>query len=395
MASETWQVRSLQSLMRKPIQYGIVQTGNHVSDGIPCVRVVDITKPDVNLSEMARVSPAIHERYRKTTLQVDDVLFALRGDIGTAFRAPALLAGANIHRGVARLATDPTLLAPRFLVQALQSTGVVRDIVKRTNGSALRELPIAQLRRLCVPVPPLPEQAEIARILEGWTSAVFIAHQLLAAKRRFKRGLVQVLMTGGRRFKQCEGNPRQSYRLGDLLTESRVASSDGRNARRLTVRLYGKGVVRAADRQPGSQRTKYYRRSAGQFIYSKLDFLNGACGVVPAVLDGFDPTLDIPAFDVSSEVDVRWLAAMVSERSFHVRHVGLTVGGRKAKRMNPRQLLGIQMALPSKAEQTAIADVLELLEEELSLLTKLRAALDRQRRGVAELLLTGKVRIPA
>jgi type I restriction enzyme, S subunit len=51
--------------------------------------------------------------------------------------------------------------------------------------------------------------------------------------------------------------------------------------------------------------------------------------------------------------------------------------------------------LPKLADQVIIADVLDLLEAEGGLLERLRAGLDRQRRGVAELLLTGKVRVPA
>ncbi len=73
-------------------------------------------------------------------------------------------------------------------------------------------------------------------------------------------------------------------KLGDILQESRIPGSDGATARKITVKLYGCGVVPKNDGRRGSAATKYYRRRAGQVIYSKLDFLNGAFGIIPPKL---------------------------------------------------------------------------------------------------------------
>ncbi len=245
-----------------------------------------------------------------------------------------------------------------------------------------------------VAVPPVDDQRRIGQLQAIHELLDSQLTALIDAKRRFKRGLMQQLLTGKRRFKEF-GEEWVPHPMGDLLTESRVSSSDGRHARRLTIRLYGKGVVASASRRPGSANTKYYRRSAGQFIYSKLDFLNGACGIVPEELDGYETTLDLPAFDVADEVDVGWLVRLATQPWFYLRQIGLTKGGRKAKRLNPQALSKIYIRLPPKAEQAAIADFADCLEREIRYLERLRDVLDRQRRGVMELLLTGKVRVPA
>ena len=44
----------------------------------------------------------------------------------------------------------------------------------------------------------------------------------------------------------------------------------------MTVKLWGKGVYEK--NETGSANTQYFTRHAGQFIYSKLDFLNCAFG---------------------------------------------------------------------------------------------------------------------
>ena len=105
--------------------------------------------------------------------------------------------------------------------------------------------------------------------------------------------------------------------IGDLLVESRIPGSDGATARKITIKLYGKGVIAKSDLRPGSASTKYYLRSRRQFIYSKLDFLNGAFGIIPDDLDGFESTLDLPAFDFTVAVDPAWFLYFVVREQFY------------------------------------------------------------------------------
>ena len=52
-----------------------------------------------------------------------------------------------------------------------------------------------------------------------------------------------------------------------------------------------------------------------------------------------------------------------------------------------------KLALPSLTEQRAIANVLDTCDEELRLLRAQHVALDQQKRGLMQRLLTGKVRV--
>lgn len=53
----------------------------------------------------------------------------------------------------------------------------------------------------------------------------------------------------------------------------------------------------------------------------------------------------------------------------------------------------IHVWLPSKAEQIAIAKVFATVDDQLTLLCNQRAALDQQKRGLMQRLLTGKIRV--
>ncbi|MFP5516763.1 MAG: restriction endonuclease subunit S [Alphaproteobacteria bacterium] len=176
--------------------------------------------------------------------------------------------------------------------------------------------------------------------------------------------------------------------LGDFLHESRIPGNDGRSARKLTVRLYGKGVVAREAGGQGSENTKYYLRKKGQFVYSKLDFLNGAFGVVPEELDGWETTLDLPAFDVSPAIDTRWLLAYVTREQFYAAHKGLARGGRKARRVPPEELLQINVAVPPLREQHRMAEILSSVDEAIEVTRAVIEQTRKVRQGVLDRLLS-------
>lgn len=64
------------------------------------------------------------------------------------------------------------------------------------------------------------------------------------------------------------------HSLSKHLTESRIPGTNGAIAKKLTVKLWNKGVFEKREVHEGSESTTYYKRKAGQLIYSKLDFLN-------------------------------------------------------------------------------------------------------------------------
>ena len=53
-----------------------------------------------------------------------------------------------------------------------------------------------------MPLPPLPEQRRIAETLRTWDQAIILTEQLIAAKQRRKKALMQQLLTGQWRFRE-------------------------------------------------------------------------------------------------------------------------------------------------------------------------------------------------
>ena len=173
-----------------------------------------------------------------------------------------------------------------------------------------------------------------------------------------------------------------------MISESRIAGGNGLTAKKLTVKLHGKGVVAKEDRSPGSEGTTYFRRKDGQFIYSKLDFLNGAFAIIPGGLSGRESTSDLPAFDFLPGTHSAWFLYYVSRPDFYTRHGGGAIGSRKARRVSPKEFGRVRLLTPPLPEQKKIAAILSSVDEAIQATQTVIEQTRRVKEGLLQDLLT-------
>lgn len=286
------------------------------------------------------------------------------------------------------------VLLPQYLKYALLSPDFVKYAVSCSMRTGMPKINRDDLLSASILLPSQGEQREIATALEHWDAAIATSEKLLINACQIRNITSQALLSGRERLVNSSAWPQR--RIADLISESRISGSSGDVARKLTVKLYGKGVVAKSERRSGSEATAYYRRRAGQFIYSKLDFLNGAFGLIPEHLDGFESTVDLPAFDFLSGVDPRWLLYYVSRDEFYKGQLGLANGGRKARRVNPSDFMQIFIDYPSIAEQKVIADAIDIALDDVRKWEAMLDMLKAEKQALMADLLTGKrrVRVP-
>lgn len=183
-------------------------------------------------------------------------------------------------------------------------------------------------------------------------------------------------------------------RFLELLKESTEVGKSGLHAKKISVRLYGKGVLAKEEKRQGSEQTQYFVRRTGQLIYSKLDFLNGAFGIIPPELDGYESTLDLPAFDIAATVNPIWLLGYLTRPTYYTRQVGLARGQRKARRVHPSDLLASSLNVPPRNLQDRISEILTSSQEDVDKSKRLLESLKAQKRGLMQKLLTGQWRLP-
>lgn len=189
----------LQTLCDDPITYGIVQAGPDLPDGVPYVRVTEMTETErLDPSAMMRTSTEISAAYSRTILDEGDIVVALRGVAGLAHRVPKELAGGNLSRGVARVAPRSDVNRD-YVYWAMRSPQFQRDVIRYANGwkgEALREITIGALRELPLPWLPQVEQAQVVARTEEVHEAAMVARNRARAARQLHFKLVNSVLAG-------------------------------------------------------------------------------------------------------------------------------------------------------------------------------------------------------
>jgi type I restriction enzyme, S subunit len=203
-----WEVRPLGACVhsQSPITYGIVQAGPHVPDGVPYIRTGDMSGDRLALDGLLRTSARIAASFTRSQVRTAEIVCAIRATVGKVLPIPSELDGANLTQGTARIAPAPEIV-PGFLLWALRSHGMQRQFDLSVKGTTFREITLAQLRLLLVPVPlGRQEQDRIALVMQSAVkreeAEIAECHKL----RLMKAGLMEDLLTGRVRVTKLLGS---------------------------------------------------------------------------------------------------------------------------------------------------------------------------------------------
>lgn len=183
----------------------------------------------------------------------------------------------------------------------------------------------------------------------------------------------------------------EEKKLNNFLKESRIVGSNGDKAKKLTVKLWAKGVVPKKEIYEGSNNTQYYIRKKGQLIYGKLDFLNCAFGIIPDELDGYESTIDSPAFNINNIVPY-FLYNKIIQKNFYKKNGDIADGSRKAKRIHQDTFLNMSINVPSLQEQKKIADFLSLVDKKIEKQSEKVEALKTYKKGIMQKIFKQEIR---
>jgi type I restriction enzyme S subunit len=156
--------KPLASLVRDDdtINYGVVQPGDDLEEGVPLVRVGDLVDGKVRHSELKRIAPSIEAAYKRSRLRGDEILVSCVGSIGVVSLATQAEKGFNIARAVARipLAEKTDRL---FMAAYLHTDFVQRYFTNELRTVSQPTLNIKQIAETIVVLPPNELQLEFAR----------------------------------------------------------------------------------------------------------------------------------------------------------------------------------------------------------------------------------------
>ena len=378
---EDWIVRALENLTdsKRPISYGIVQTGPSVHGGIRCLRVVDIDHGRIDASNMITTTETISAAYTRTVLQAGDLVMPLRGKVGEVAIVGIELAGSNLTRGVALIAIRPANCAP-FIKHFVASDFTRTRLAQLMNGSALQEIPISALRSFEIALPPtLTEQGAIAEVLGETDTLIESLEQLLAKKRQIKQGAMQELLTGQRRLPGFDA-------MWDERPFEGVLARVGSKACQIEAGEYQRfGRYPVVDQ--GQQTVVAFSDRSDRLLRCPLGGL--------IVFGDHTCIVKFVAFDFIVGADgTQVLRAQHGQcAQFHAFQLQLKGVESTGYNRHFKALRERTFAVPALSEQTAIAITLSDMDAELTALEARLAKTRQIKQGMMQALLTGRIRL--
>lgn len=287
----------------------------------------------------------------------------------------------------------------QYLFQSLFSRIISKQFYQLTVGSNYPAINSSDVKYLKIPIPPLPEQQKIAKILSTWDQAISTTQKLVDELKLRNKGLAQQLLTGKKRLKGFDGLWNE-VTLKDIA-ERVIRKNEELDDTVVTISAQ-RGFVLQEDfftkRVASETLSNYYLIHNGEFAYNK-SYSNGYPMGAFKRLDDFDKavvtTLYI-CFSLKKNVNSNFMN--------HFFEAGLMIrplmkiaqeGGRAHGLLNIgiHDFFGLKLTIPPLEEQEAINSVLSEADKELKLHQKQLDTLKEQKKGLMQKLLTGEIRV--
>ncbi|HNX17484.1 MAG TPA: restriction endonuclease subunit S [Methanoregula sp.] len=155
-------------------------------NGEICLRTTNFKPGDLDLAEVRYVSHDTYlERISRLEPHENDIVYSREGGIlGIACIIPK---GLKICLGqrMMLLRVDQTKTDPKFIQNFLNSPIVLKKIKDLIGGTSSPHLNVADVKNLCIPLPPLADQHEIIRRVEAlFARADAVEREVAAATKR-------------------------------------------------------------------------------------------------------------------------------------------------------------------------------------------------------------------
>jgi type I restriction enzyme S subunit len=278
-----------------------------------------------------------------------------------------------------------------------------------SNGSTVKTIGLPFFEKLEIAFPSICEQRVIAEILLCWDGSIQKQDALVAAKEQFKRGLMQQLLTGQRRFKEfVKSDKKVKSRYGDFpadwsqvhmgdIAEEIGAKNDGGHHLPVLSCTKRRGLVNSLEyfgKRVFSEDTSNYKVvRRGDFAYATNHIEEGSIGYQNL----HDAALISPMYTVfrtRAGVDHTFFFKLIKTALY--RHIfEVNTSGSIARRGGLRwdEFALIKVFLPGVPEQKRTAAVLSACDREIELLQKQLETVKEQKRGLMQKLLTGEIRV--
>jgi len=276
-----------------------------------------------------------------------------------------------------------------FLFRLVQHSHFIQ-VANVSSGSKMPRADWDYVSSFPFSLPPLPEQTAIANLLTIWDTAISKTAALIAQKELRKKWLMQQLLTGKKRLpgfggewkKLGAGEIFKSVTVKGTLNEELLSATQDRG---MIPRYMLSGRVT----MPTSGTDSFKLVEKGDFVVSLRSFQGG-------LEYSYHRGIVSPAYTVLKPrkiISEEFYKQYFKSYDF-IGHLAIAVIGiRDGKQISYDDFCTVKIPYPPFEEQTAIARVLQSADKEINLLKAKREKLKEQKKGLMQVLLTGKMRL--
>lgn len=384
------------------------------------LRLADVSSRKIDLSNTRQVAMSENE-FQKYSIKQGDILFVrVNGSHDFVARSiPVLEDYSNVafNDHLIRVKLKKGLDA-QFLHELTNTPYIRSRLLAFIPPSSGGQLTINQesLAQLKIPLPPIPEQRKIAEILSTWDEAIAASERLLASLRERKKGLMQRLLTppstagqaGQVRFAGFEGewvlHPLGKYGKcirgvsydpkTDLYSDDTPAS-----VRLLRANNISDGRVNTED----LQFVDSAKVSDVQYLHNgdiAICIASGSKDLVGKTAsfdqrDNFQYTIGAfcALYRANRQSEQRFIRQLLLSSEYR-KKLRTIIAGTNINNLRPNEIEQIKFHFPpTDEEMQKIALLLESCDNEIDLHTRKLEALQQQKKGLMQRLLTGAVRV--
>lgn len=291
--------------------------------------------------------------------------------------------------------TNDVDFSPIYLAELFRSNVGRRTIYKLAQGATRYNLSKTSLLKENIFVPPFKQQQKIAEILSTWDDAILIIKQTIDTLKDRNKGLAQQLLTGKKRLKGFNDS-WITKRINDFSLEISSKNKEDEDLIVLSCTKH-KGLIPSLEyfgRKIYSDNLKTYKIVVKNvFAYATNHIEEGSIGYQSK----YEKALISPMYTVfktDENINDEFLFRVLKSNTY-IQEYQKRMEGSIDRRGGLRwqEFSKIKVSVPTYKEQTAIALALETANQELkSFETKLEA-LQLQKKGLMQQLLTGKIRV--
>ncbi len=283
-----------------------------------------------------------------------------------------------------------------FLFRLVQTNRFIQ-VANVSSGSKMPRADWDYVSAFPFPLPPLPEQRAIAHVLGLMDTAINQNNQLIAQKELQKKYLMQVLLSGKKRLKGFEKTKWKIQPLEHFIKPvSREVEKPNKPYLGIGLRSHGKGTFLKPDEQPEKNSMDYFYVVRQDDLIVNITFAwEQAIAIVKPEDDGALASHRFPTFTfIDKKGCSNFFRFYILQRRMKYMLELISPGGAGRNRvMSKSDFIKLEFLLPEFEEQTAIAQVLQASDKEIQILKTKTKKLREKKKGLMQLLLTGKKRL--